>query len=146
MSDTKNALDEIKSLEAQTRKYSLIEVIGDLKRKAKEIKKAKYYTENILKKMGYDDKDIKSIIDYINSQSSITEKDIDKDIEEQLEKNTDQAVKKIKDSYGTLTTTAGTYFSPNNYTVTNLSNANLNAVSAIYNPTPSDFNFVSALK
>ena len=38
MSDTKNALDEIKSLEAQTRKYSLIEVIGDLKRKAKEIR------------------------------------------------------------------------------------------------------------
>jgi len=61
------ALEEIKLIEAQTRKAMLTEIISDLKREAKEIKRIKFYTDTILKEMGYSEKDCKSVIDYITN-------------------------------------------------------------------------------
>lgn len=118
MSETKTALDEIKGIESQARKMQLIEILSDLKKKAKEIKKAKHYTDSILKEMGYDSKEVKSIIDYINSQATIDEKDIEEDVRDELEQKKYKVVEKMKNNpnlfYGSnnlvATTTSTPYF------------------------------------
>lgn len=96
MSETKTALEEIKGIESQARKMSLIEILADLKKKAKEIKRMKHYTDSILKEMGYDTKEVKSIIDYINSQATIDEKDIEEDVRKELEQKKERVVEKMK--------------------------------------------------
>ena len=79
-------LDEIKNIESQTRKVQLIEILQVLKEKARAIKSNKFYTDSILKEMQYSEKDIKAIIDYINSQVSVDEESEKKSIKETLEK------------------------------------------------------------
>lgn len=110
MSETKTALEEIKDIQAQARKISLIEILGQLKEKARQIKENKHYTETILKEMGYDTKDIKSIIDYINSQAKIDEKRIEESVSNELEAKNNKAVEKMKSwNYYTLTSTPSTF-------------------------------------
>lgn len=92
---TKTALDEIKEIEAQTRKVTLIEVISELKDKAREIKRLKFYTETVLREMGYDDKEIKSVIDYLNNQVSLDEKIITEEVRKELNGKKDKAIKKV---------------------------------------------------
>lgn len=98
MSETKTALEEIKGIESQARKMQLIEILADLKKKAKEVKRLKHYTDSILKEMGYDTKEVKSIIDYINSQAIIDEKDIEDDVRQELEQKKDRVVEKMKNN------------------------------------------------
>ena len=128
MSETKTALEEIKGIESQARKMSLIEVLADLKKKAKEIKKMKHYTDSILKEMGYDTKEIKSIIDYINSQATIDEKDIEDDVRKELEQKKDRVVEKMKNQPYSYTTANNLAWNPTSYTTTGTNGYSVNAV------------------
>lgn len=125
MSETKTALEEIKSIEAQTRKISLIEVISELKDKAKEIKRLKFYTDSILNEMWYDVKEVKSIIDYINSQTSIDESKIEKEAKKELENKKERAEKKINNSY------SNSYSTGNTLSFTNFPQSSYNAVNCV---------------
>jgi len=48
---TQTPLEEIKSIEAQSRKLALLEVIKELKDRAKEVKENKLYTDLLLKEL-----------------------------------------------------------------------------------------------
>lgn len=155
--ETKTALEEIKGIESQARKMSLIEILADLKKKAKEIKKMKHYTDSILKELGYDTKEVKSIIDYINSQATIDEKDIEDDAKQDLERKKDSVVEKIKNNpnmfYGSnnlvaTTTTTPYYFngtSVGGYTTTCATNAATTSAINLTLPTPSDLALIDSL-
>lgn len=142
MTEKLTALDEIKSIEAQTRKLSLIEVLADLKQKAKVIKENKHFTDCILEEMGYSEKEIKSIIDYINSQVSIDESDIKEDAKESLEKKKEKAFTKMKDSPNFVYTSANTDGMVTNTTSTPYYGTTLNLCNAV---SSSDMNFVTTL-
>lgn len=153
MSETKTALDEIKGIESQARKLSLIEILADLKKKAKEIKKMKHYTDSILKELGYDSKEIKSIIDYINSQAYINEKDIEDDARKDLERKKDTIVEKMKNLptmsgtwannlVYTTTSSPATYFTTGDNTAFTCAT---NAVSCSTSPTVSDLELIDSL-
>lgn len=152
----KSALDEIKAIDAQTRKISLIEVISNLKQKAKVIKENKFYTEAILAEMGYSEKDMKAIIDYINSQITIDEKYIKDDAKKDISDKKEKAIKKIKESpfIGNLTQTLTSYPAQNatwttgtaiwnQYNQANTVKTNYNQVTAGYvAPTLQDLKFI----
>lgn len=126
-------LEEIKSLELEARKLSLIEIIAELKSEAKEIKRIKFYTESILKELGYETKDIKSIIDYINSQVEIDEKDILKDVRKHLEKKKEKTIAKMISSPYSFTTTTNNPSTWSNLSLPNAQSSNtVNAVSGTY--------------
>lgn len=131
---TKTALDEIKAIEAQARKIALIDVIAELKSKAREVKKLKFQTEVTLKEMGYDEKEVKSIIDYLNNQVDIDEEEIVVSIKRDLGNRKDKAMRKMKE--GNTTTFTSSNFTPMN-TLTNWSLQDAshtfasNAVSAV---------------
>jgi len=84
------ALEEIKLIEAQTRKAMLTEIISDLKREAKEIKRIKFYTDTILKEMGYSEKDCKSVIDYITNWVTIDEALVTKQVADKIQSINDR--------------------------------------------------------
>jgi len=139
MTENPTALDEIKAIEAQTRKLSLIEVLADLKAKAKTIKESKHFTDCILQEMGYSEKEIKSIIDYINSQVTIDEGDIKDDAKESLGKKKEKAYTKMKDSPNWYTTSSSVWSTTFGTTLTPYIGSNTCTTSS------SDINFISSL-
>jgi len=153
--ETKTALEEIKGIESQARKMSLIEILADLKKKAKEIKKMKHYTDSILKELGYDTKEVKSIIDYINSQATIDEKDIEDDAKQDLERKKDSVVEKMKNAPYSYTTGNNLVYNPSSYTTTGTNAYSINAVcttgatlfelSNASSPTASDLALIDSL-
>ncbi len=96
-----DVLDQIKAIELATRKKLLLNVLSDLKEKAKQILTLKEESIALLEAISLSEKDQKRVIDYVNNleEISLTEvekKEIRTRTKEQMKKEKKEVEKKIQ--------------------------------------------------
>jgi len=81
MSDDKKTVtgvDEFKKIDDQQRKQALIDLLITFKENAKQVLLLKYRTECLMKEIGYSEKEMKAIIDWINNHPEVALTEADK--------------------------------------------------------------------
>lgn len=101
-------VDEIKKIEQTIRRKALLNVINDIKAKARKIIELKEETSTLLESLGINDIDSKRVIDFVNSLpdtqlSDSDKKDIKEKMSNEAKKQKTAASKKIEDAPITLT-------------------------------------------
>jgi len=109
----KDVLEDVKRADKIVRAHLLIKQLGKLKVLAREILIAKQKSNLILQDLGIEDKDIKRIIDFVNSCNDVclTENDlaeIQKEVKEKGRRTRQEVQEKIESSPAFFTTATAT--------------------------------------
>lgn len=95
----KSVLDQVKKLERFKKAQILAETIEGIKIQAKEVLLIKEETKLLLEEIGISEKDIKAVIDYVNSIVKLTKADKDElreKVRETKKKREEEVAKKMK--------------------------------------------------
>lgn len=97
-------LDNLKKMNENIQKKTLSKLLINLKKKAKEIYKLKYFTNSLLNECWISEKESKAIIDWINSLWDIQlneddKKEIKEEVKQEIKETKKKVEKKFEESY-----------------------------------------------